>query len=169
MTHINSEIIVPEHVSCSYIEDIGLWSDDKCSDHKLSILHLNIRSLKSREHFQELLTFLELLPFKPDILVLTETWINNPGDYKYICIPGYNYEFYCRESKSGGGIAMFLMDKLCYKKINDMVLNEAESVFIEIKLQKGKVILGSIYRPPDSSINKFIDSLDKLTDKIQIK
>lgn len=91
-------------------------------------MHLNIKSIKNRQHYQELM-FLNLLPFQPDVIVITETWLND-ADSKYINIPGYNSEFFCREGRSGGGIVIFLNNKLCYNRVEDIVLNESESVFV---------------------------------------
>ena len=110
-----------------------------------------------------------MVPFKFDVIVISETWINDADDYNYINVPGYNCEFHCRTHKSGGGVAIFISDSLCYKRLDDIEVNEAESIFIEVKLQKGKVVVGGIYRPPDSNTCNFIEHIDDLTSNFQLK
>ena len=65
----------------------------------LSLLHLNIRSVRS--HFTEFLCYSDTLDIDFKIIGLSETFINET-DINYN-IPKYNYELNCRQRRRGGG------------------------------------------------------------------
>ena len=50
-------IDIPNYVSCSHIDDVQTLQTNK-DENKLSIMHLNMRSIKNRVHSQEFLKFL---------------------------------------------------------------------------------------------------------------
>ena len=65
----------------------------------LSLLHLNIRSVRS--HFIEFLCYLDTLDLDFKIIGFSETSINDT-DINYN-IPNCNYELNCRQKRRGGG------------------------------------------------------------------
>ena len=70
------------------------------------------------------------------------------------------YETYQRNrlEKKGGGVAILLSSKLKVYTIelSSFELNVFESVFVNVLLRNGEnVILGSIYRPPNTNPSKF--------------
>ena len=72
---------------------------------KLSILHLNLRSVSNK--FDALKNYLNSLNRKFTIIALTETWLND-NDYDNFKIPGYKSTKLFRQNKIGGGICIFL-------------------------------------------------------------
>ena len=81
-----------------------------------------------------------------------------------------------RQNKRGGGVCLYVDEKINYKMRND--LNEikhpeyTESLFIEIEPIKSKTIIVGvmyIYRPPDRDIKEFNNFADSLLSKITKK
>ena len=72
------------------------------------------------------------------------------------------------DKKTGGGCSLYVDENIPYKTRLDLKL--AESVFIEVNKdvfnKTRNIILGSIYRSPDSSINLFNEQLEQLLIKI---
>ena len=129
-------------------------------DKRLSILNLNIRSLKNKAHFDNFAHLLTLLEHQFDILLITETWIDHESECDKIEIPNYNAEFYIREGR-GGGIAVYVHHNCKYIRKHDIYVDECESPWIEFDSSnsKGKLTLDAIYRPPNWNVNIFTASL----------
>ena len=69
----------------------------------------------------------------------------------------------------GGGVAIFVKHKFQYKIREDLsIFDEGlfESVFIEVSINNKNVVIGEIYRPPNSNINQFIERYSNLIMKI---
>ena len=72
-------------------------------------MHLNIRSLKSREHLCLLQHTIEEHDF--DIFTISETWLDSTVDNQAMQIPGFVFFRQDRgEHKSGGGLAVYIRD-----------------------------------------------------------
>ena len=72
-------------------------------------------------------------------------------------------------NSNSGGVAMYIKDGFEYCERHDICINvdeEFETLFIEIKSVGRKIILGEIYRIPDTnektSIARFNNILEKL-------
>ena len=141
-------------------------SDLKCQyANSVSFLHLNIRSLP--KNYSDFIAYINLLNLEFSITGFPETWLNS-SKCKLYNLEGYKHEFIYRDIKSGGGVSLFIKDNISYQCQEDLdVLNEcAEALFIEIdKQQMNKpknIIVGLIYRPPNTNIvdfNSYISDL----------
>ena len=78
---ITSNIAVCDYIDF-YDNSSNLWSGNDF----LILVQLNIRSL--HKNFDDLHEFVSLLPFKPDVICLSESRINQP--LKNIQLQGYN-------------------------------------------------------------------------------
>ena len=67
-----------------------------------TILSLNILSLPN--HIDDLLPFLSSLDTSIDILILTETWLNETNDTPLLDIPNYSHVSVNRKNRRGEGI-----------------------------------------------------------------
>ena len=76
------------------------------TNNTLSLLHLNIRSIRNK--FDAFLNYLQTLTHTFSIVVLTETWLNDNDSN--ILIPGYNLTKFNRQNKVGGGICIFFKE-----------------------------------------------------------
>lgn len=136
-----------------------------------SNFHLNIRSLSN--NFDKFIHYLYLLKhdFFFFIIALSETWLTEASK-DIFKIPKYNAVHYVRENKSGGGLSPLIYEAYESKVREDFSLKldgaEVEPVFIELSGVSGgkNIIVGVIYRPPDSVVKYFNESLSSLLDLI---
>jgi hypothetical protein len=136
----------------------------------LSFFHLNVRSMKI--FYQNLETLLSTIEHKFSIIATTETWLK-PHNIDLYPIQGYAQELTIRNSKSGGGITLYINDQLEYKVCKELnhVTNDLETLWVELdKKQIGtphNVIIGCIYRAPGTDIALFNDHLNGILETIK--
>ena len=77
-----------------------------------------------------------------------------------------------REPKRGVGVAIFVKDKQCFKEREDLNIfdDNCESVFIKIDTSNSgfqkDVLIGVIYRPPNTDVKAFNELITNIIDKI---
>lgn len=90
---------------------------------------------------------------KCDLIFVTETWFNDKSVTK---ISGYDCYFRNRVKKRGGGVCIYVKDDLVSNELeNDQVLCDklVEQIWVELRFDKENVLLGCIYRPPNTTDN----------------
>ena len=98
------------------------------------------------------------------MFILNETWITKSNEH-LVNIPNYNYVGKHRTYKKGGGVGFLVHNELHYKTKTDIKLayeSDLEYHFIELKTKKRNMILGSMYRPPQSKEKAFLKDYEKL-------
>ena len=75
-----------------------------------TVLFLNIRSIVNSLNFSKLEAILSNMNCKPDVISLTETWIQPSSSGPYKNLNGYNFVSNCRNSCKGGGVAFYFCD-----------------------------------------------------------
>ena len=153
---------------CDYIDHDEIQEMKPCKS-SLVILQLNCRGIKSKlDEIEELLAQLK----QPDVVILSETWLKE-GEEKYVDIKGYYYEGVNREHKRGGGVGILVKDKLIYKTRPDLNKNcqhnSYEHFFIELKGSSYNVIIGSLYLPPNTDIDKFLAEYNDTLERISLE
>ena len=132
----------------------------------ISLFHLNAQSFPSKYfHIQSLLASLE---HKFDEYASAETWFekNVPSMYKVI---DYNCFHKHRESRKGGGVCLYINPKFKVKERPDLQFSTdtVDTLFIELEREtKKNIIVGVIYKAPNSNSDEFIDSLSICVEKI---
>ena len=143
--------------------NLGLNYDSFTSS--LSMLHLNIRSIKNK--LGKFCNFLGSLNIKFPIIGISETWLDDSFHNSHISGNKFMHNF--RAGRTGGGVGLYLTDYLNCKQRSDLVFSDnwAESLFVEIIREKEKnVIVRVICRPPDQKLKEFLDDIDLLLDNI---
>ena len=78
-----------------------------------------------------------------------------------------------RQNSKGGGIAILVRNNIPYKRRKDLeqyIENELETVYIEITCKNGKpVVIGSLYRAPNTSEKKLHNHCCETIQKIKSK
>ena len=91
-------------------------------------------------------------------------WLNDFSPN--INIPGYHLELENRKGKKGGGLAILIKENLNYKSRPDLKEklknSQTETCFVELKGSQGNIILGSLYRPPNTPTKEFLDNYTEL-------
>ena len=73
-------------------------------------------------------------------------------NYKLFQTSWYKFVQKNRVAGESGGVAMYLSDDLKWKRRTDLETDEIECIWVEVDIFKSKsVLVGCIYRPPDSS------------------
>ena len=129
-----------------------------------NFLHLNCRSLpKNFDTFSSLITHID----KPFLaLGLTETWLK-PHNADIYALPGYKFISCSRPTKLGGGVGIYINMHVQFNVIQDLTImcDVLESVFVEVVKRdvcNSRMLIGCIYRPPNSDVNLFNEQLSKI-------
>jgi len=153
-------------IRCNYYSEENFVK--KCSDFKIkndnfSLFHINIRSVS--KNFCELQHYLQSLNYSFDVIGLSETWLKDTTVNNFYH-PGYKAENSYRTNKAGGGVSLLINESKEYVVRTDLcVYNECtESLFIEMQNSKKKtnIIIGVVYRPPNTNVNDFIQAMTEI-------
>ena len=142
--------------NCHYLEEHDV-KEVTIRKNDLSIIQLNICSLISKQ--QELLKFINCCNKKKiDIVILSETWLTSSAERK-VNVPGYDYVGVSRKHKRGGGVGFLINKEIKYKTQTDLFIDSDlfENYSIEMKAAWKNIVLGSIYRPPNTNQKDFIN------------
>lgn len=155
-------------ISCEYFSDNDLMHFTS-ANMGLSLLHANVRS--ATRNLSTLLDTLHVTNSKFSILALTETWLNQ-HNFSTCDILGYTHIGTCRKHTRGGGVSLHLDNNLVFKERNDLSLSHPhfESIFAEILpsiANKVPIIVGTVYRPPSSSVDAFLDTFTDVLSQLQ--
>ena len=128
----------------------------------MKIGHLNIRSLP--KHLVELRIFLQDNPF--DVFCLNETWLNSSWHDGELSIVGYNLVWKDRkDDQRGGGTAIYYKSKLVARRRTDISSIDVEALWLEFTfLNRSKILVSSVYRPPNVEVKDFIGKFESLLD-----
>ena len=112
-----------------------------------SLLHINARSLNQNFDAIELFrTSVKEFPFS--VIGITETWLNSNSPTMFH-LQDYEFLRADRSHGKGGGVGIYIHNKLKFKLRPDLHISGSEDIFIEIINSKSKnIIVGTIYRPP---------------------
>ena len=159
---------------CKYFTDesfneklSSLSSEDVLS---FSLCHINIRSIKA--NLGDFDNYMRMLNLDFSIIGVTETWLNDIN-YDLYGLDGYELIERHRANKMGGGIGLFVRNGVSYKSRADLTTFEyyCESLFIEIDKSvfgSGRnILIGVIYRPPNTDIKLFIDHMKEVLEYVQ--
>lgn len=132
--------------------------DNNCDKvtNKLSCILVNIRSL--RKNLSDLVCTLEQTHNKPDIIVLTETWIftHEEGQYN---ITGYNSYFTSTYTNAAGGVAIYIKNTLTSYKVAGYDRNMQACIVNILMGNKKSIQLTGAYRSPTSSVSNIEEFL----------
>ena len=128
----------------------------------ISFLLINARSLK--KHSEELEALVYSLESPPNIVAVTETWLDKEDDEKLYKLSGYNVVSKPRPTR-GGRILFQSLKEVKIIKVLDCSIDE--SLMLELKIRGNKVIFLVIYNPPGNNKLEFIEKLDEVLESLQ--
>ena len=114
-----------------------------------------MRSIKSVYKFTNFCANISLCSNKPDIIVLTETWLNEDQDKAFYNIEGYTIHRSDRNGQIGGGCLIAVSNSLISTPIT-MPDRGTEHLFVKVTNRNEIFIVGAAYMPPGCSINNYI-------------
>lgn len=77
-----------------------------------------------------------------------------------------------RTDKHGGGVGLYVNRSYQFRERVDLAVNNddiIESQFIELTTQSKNVLVGIVYRPPNSKLDQFNECLAELLQKLDLK
>ena len=76
----------------------------------------------------------------------------------HITMPGYNKFEHRQTHKKGGGVCIYVKDHILCRDCPDLHLPDVafEHYIVEIKLKEKKILIGSLYRVPNSNQQQFL-------------
>ena len=176
-TSVNETIIDPHETNDDFVIDLEQIrhmcryysvSDGFHLTEGLSIIHLNVRSLKNK--FDTFQTFLVNTGVEWSIVCVSETWLK-PDLLKYFNMNNYELFASCRLSGEGGGTAVYVHNSLQVNQNNLLASLNAENTWVEIEFKQSnkniKVIIGCLYKPPSLSHSLFVEYLSHVLDTIE--
>jgi hypothetical protein len=107
-----------------------------------SVLHLNIQSLIPKLDIIEI----ELTTF--DVLIFSETWIDQSVSDHDISLPYYTPPFRSDRTRHGGGVAIYVKENIPVRRRADLEIVGLECVWLELNVGIHPVLIGGFYRPP---------------------
>lgn len=133
-------------------------SDNK---YELCISHLNAQSLLSEvsrdpvpcnqkylkvdEIFKQ-----QVCDNKVDLITVSESWLSDTITDSEIALS--DYSVYRKDrNRHGGGLLAYAHESLPIRRRQDLEINGIASMWLEIQLAKGKILVGTYYRPPGAS------------------
>ena len=126
----------------------------------LIIANLNINSIRNK--FDQLKV---LIKDNIDILVVTETKLDDSFPVAQFKIDGFTTPFRLDRTSNGGGLMIFVREDIPCKILNRHKFpDDIEGLFIEINLRKTKWLLFGAYKPPSQNLSYFLDSLSAALD-----
>ena len=129
--------------------------------YKIIVGNLNINSIKNK--FSQLQT---LIQGKLDILVITETKIDNSFPESQFVMDGFEKPFRNDRNSKGGGVMVFVREDIPSTKLDIVNLaNDIQLVIVEINLRKVKWLLIGCYNPHRKHSEYFLDQLSSILDK----
>ena len=132
------------------------------NNERIIIGHLNINHIENK--FQPLVS---IVKDKLDIVLLSETKIENSFPSSQFAIQGYSNLFRRARDVHGGGLLLYVRDDTPCKEIKSCTLpDNIECLFIEIKLRDKEYILVGEYNPHKDTALYFLTNVGKALDKL---
>ena len=122
------------------------------------IAHINARSiLAGLSEFKE-----TIISNNYDIFMVTETWLDNRVDAGAVDLRGYSLFRADRGGNvRGGGVCIYIMSTMLFERIEVSLNLNCEQIWGYVTIAKKKFCIGAIYRPPNTNIDDFFDSLEE--------
>ena len=144
----------------------SIYYDLKCALNHMSSLSIGMLNVRSLLHkIGEIRLLLLIAQF--DIFCINETWLDESVLYSELEVIGYSASSKHR-NRHGGGILIYVNDKLDCIRRCDLEIIDLECVWIEIRTETGKMLISSIYRPTSANekyIDTILDSIERAHDE----
>lgn len=124
---------------------------------KIKIAHLNIRSLKNRDHLLQLRILIQEKGY--DIFTVSESWLNSTVSNAEVEIEGYKLTRLDRTGKLGGGVCVYtrsLLKTQILKELTEISSSGFHQLWMQVQHKNLKsILLCTAYRPPDCPVACF--------------
>lgn len=161
-SHILNESGITDTISQStesvtdYLSPLIILKNTKLANvNRLVIAHLNVNSLRNKFESLKL-----LVKGNIDILVISETKLDESFPTPQFAIEGYSIPFRIDRNDRGGGVLLYVREDLPCKELNRFpTSNSFEGIFIELNLRKTKWLIFGGYNYNKSNIDNYLNTL----------
>lgn len=175
-TSFKSDKWIKKHVTNQSVKTLKTLNR-KLSNNKFNFLYINPRSLKNHKRRTNISELLIGLPYKMDVIFMSETWIEESEKHLHR-VHGFNGYFSCRPvngiKKRGGGCAIFTSENLKYSE--NVLKENNENYYLQSNLitttDDIEITVASIYRSNAVKIemtNCFFNFLDNFLSGVRNK
>ena len=127
---------------------------------RIILAHININSIRNKHDM-----LFDLIKGKVDILLITETKIDDTFPTSQFIVPGYTTPYRFNRSQFGGGLLMYIRDDIPSRHLKcNLLATDLEILFIEINIYKTKWLIGGTYNPSTDNISKHCLFMGKYLD-----
>jgi len=115
----------------------------------LCVMHANVRSLKRN------IDLLSAESNQYDVITLSETWLFNEtvDNLTKLQLPNFHPPVQLDRDDGYGGVAIYVKSNLVCKPRPDLLVDGLEAVWVETKVNRQSLLIGSIYRSPDRPVS----------------
>lgn len=126
---------------------------------RFKIINVNDRSILNKfVEFERV-----LIEHGPNVVIITETWLNHEIRNVEIVSPGCNILRKDREESRGDGVAIIARNYMDCTKIQGA--SGIANIWCRIKLNCSEMVVKEVHRPPEAPIN-FLAALNKVLVKL---
>ena len=111
-----------------------------------TIVHYNINSITAPGRLDQLSDISSVL--KLDILVLTESKLDDTIPSNLITLPGYHEPLRRDRNRHGGGVLVYISENLIFNHQKHLQSENYEHIWVDIKSGNAKFALNALYLPP---------------------
>ena len=104
-----------------------------------------------------------------DIMLLSETKLNNTFPEGQFFIKGYSRPYRLDRTANGGGLILYIREHIPSKIINADFLPKIGGFFIELNLRKSKWLLLCSYNPHKNMIDNHLNAIGRQLDSLSEK
>ena len=127
------------------------------ADDALVISHLNIRSLLSKKDEIQLFLQQHTCAF---VFGLSETWLHDSVPTGELAVSGFRTHRRDRGGR-GGGLLVYVSECMISIRRHDLEVADLETLWIEMRLRKTKILISNLYRPPGAKVAWMAVSVEK--------
>ena len=165
MTIVSTEASIPnisEHTENTADDASSILNNLRAKKpNKPIIAQININFLEKK--FEPLLS---LVKDTVDILMISETKLDDTFPYDQFNIEGFSQQFRLDRNCHGGGVIIYVRDHLPCKEIKSYSLpGNVEGIFIDVTIGNTKWLLVGGYNPKKACISDFLNHISKGIDK----
>ena len=144
-----------ESSSYAILKDLRLKNNNR-----IIFAHLNINSIRNKFHMVT-----DLIKGRIDILLISETKIDNTFPTSQFKIPGFSSPYRLDRSEHGGGILLYVREDIPSKQLPSQSFGEIECIIVEMNISKKKWLIYGTYNPNKSLISNHLSILSKTLDQ----
>ncbi len=131
-----------------------------------SFIYLNARSLKSRSKADQF-EYEVISQFSfPKLVAVTETWLDGGPNSHFECSRSYEIYRTDRIGRDGGGVAIFVRNDIRSYLVDSHSCGAIDVIWVMTMFCGKKYLVGTIYRPPHSSIEQTGQMISNIHDMV---